>query len=79
MLHFIVRPDGSIPKIGDNDSGRTFKLSEADENERRYYLSAGAVLFNRADFKKLSPKFYEEAFWLLGSEGLNKYNLIRRF
>jgi heparinase II/III-like protein len=73
---YFTKPDGSIPKIGDNDSGRTFRLSEVDENERRYYLSAGSVLFNRADFKKLSPKFFEEAFWLLGSEGLSKFNVI---
>ncbi|MBL1215451.1 MAG: alginate lyase family protein [Ignavibacteriae bacterium] len=73
---FFIRPDGTIPKIGDNDSGRAFKLSEYDENDRRYYLSVGTVLFNQPNFKTVTKKFNEEAFWLMGLDGFNKFSSV---
>ena len=45
--------------------------------DHRYLLSIGTVLFGRSDFKEATGCFHEEAFWLLGEEGLDKYNAIR--
>jgi len=39
-------------------------------------LSVGAVLFKREDFKQAAGEFHEEAFWLLGEEGLSIYNAL---
>lgn len=83
MLDFIrhyVKPDGTAPQIGDNDDGRLHILSHYpgwDRLDHRYLLSAGAVLFNRPDFKQAAGEFHEEAFWLLGEEGLAKFNNLK--
>lgn len=80
MIEFIMyytKPDGAAPQIGDNDDGRLHILADYGSWNRldhRYLLSIGAVLFNRSDFKRASGGFHEEAFWLLGEEGLRKYD-----
>ncbi len=74
---FLVKPDGSIPQLGDNDSGRAFRLSEFNPSDRRSYLSSGAVIFSRNDFASVARKFYEESFWLLGVPALRKFDKLR--
>ena len=79
MVEFVMyytKPDGTAPQIGDNDDGRLHILSNYGNWNRldhRYLLSIGAVLFNRADFKDAAGEFHEEAFWLVGEEGLEKF------
>jgi hypothetical protein len=82
MIEFVMyytKPDGTAPQIGDNDDGRLHIVSNYGNWNRldhRYLLSAGAVVFKREDFKQAAGEFHEEAFWLLGAEGLNIYNVI---
>ena len=82
MLEFVlgyVKPDGTAPQIGDNDDGRLHILSRYggwNRLDHRYLLATGAVLFNRPDFKLASGKFNEEALWLLGTDGLLKFNKL---
>jgi len=71
-----VKPDGQAPLIGDADDGRFEKLGQQAITDHRYLLSTGAALFNRADFKKASQRFWEESFWLLGPRGLDAYQRI---
>ena len=79
MIEFVMyytKPDGTAPQLGDNDDGRLHILSNYGNWNRvdhRYLLSGGAVLFKRRDFKEAVGEFHEEAFWLLGEEGLNIY------
>jgi len=79
MIEFVMyytKPDGTAPQIGDNDDGRLHILSNYGNGNRldhRYLLSVGAVLFERKDFKQAAGEFHEEAFWLLGEEGLNSF------
>ncbi len=83
MIEFVIyytKPDGTAPQIGDNDDGRLHILSKYgdwDRLDHRYLLSAGAVLFNRPDFNEGAGRFYEEAFWLLGEEGLESFDSMR--
>ena len=42
----------------------------------RPYQAIGAVLFGRADFKIAAGRFYEDALWLLGPEGLDRFAAI---
>lgn len=83
MFEFVgayLRPDGSAPVIGDADNGRLHILTEDTRqniNDHSYLLSLGAVLFARADLK-FADQLPEEAFWLLGKEGLNKYNELKK-
>ena len=70
---YLLRPDGSLPWIGDCDGGRAYRLSESNPCDRRAYLAIGAAQYGRRDFKRAAEKFYEEAFWLLGNKGLRKF------
>jgi hypothetical protein len=80
MIEFVMhytKPDGTAPQIGDNDDGRLHIVANYGDWNRldhRYLLSVGAVAFNRADLKQAAGEFHEEAFWLLGKEGLKKFN-----
>ena len=82
MIEFVMyytKPDGTAPQINDNDDGRLHILSNYGNWNRldhRYLLSAGAVLFKRQDFKEAVGEFHEEAFWLLGEEGLNSFDTL---
>ena len=80
MIEFVLyytKPDGTAPQIGDNDDGMLHIFSNYGNWNRldhRYLLSVGAVLFKRQDFKEAVGEFHEEAFWLVGAEGLNSFD-----
>jgi Heparinase II/III-like protein/Heparinase II/III N-terminus len=77
-LH-VLRPDGKVPQIGDADDGRLYILSDYgrwDRMDHRYLLSIGATLFDRADMKAHADNFSEEAFWLLGINGVRKFDAL---
>jgi hypothetical protein len=82
MLAFTAaytKPDGKAPQIGDNDNGRLHILSDysaADLTDHRYLLCVGAALFDSSELKQASGAYSEEAFWLLGEEGHEKYSAI---
>lgn len=79
MLEFVeayVKPDGTIPLVGDADDGRIQKLGVQAINDHRYLLAAGAVIFGRADFKRAAVSFADEAFWLFGPHGGDRFDAI---
>ena len=84
MIEFVMyytKPDGTAPQLGDNDDGRLHILSNYGNWSRldhRYLLSVGTVMFKRGDFKRAAGEFHEEAFWLVGAEGLDIYNAIQK-
>jgi len=72
-----VRPDGSIPLIGDADDGRLFRLSmQEDFNDHRHVLGVGAILFNRPDFAAAAAEFHQEVLWYFGGEGFERYRML---
>lgn len=75
---YLIRPDGTIPAMGDNDSGRAFRLSEADPQDRRGIIALTAVLFGRGDMKFVSGGCREEVLWLLGSDGFDRFESLVR-
>lgn len=80
MIEFImyyIKPNGLAPVIGDADDGRLHILSRNEVNDHRYLLSTAAVLFGREDFKVCAKGFNEDAFWLLGMEGLRRFKKIK--
>lgn len=62
---------------GDSDDGHALSLYWG-RPLRDYYplLAAGAVLFHREDWKGLAPNYPPEAFWSLGSAGLEEWNRL---
>lgn len=77
VLHYL-RPDGSAPMIGDADDGRLFRFRLAEPiNDHRHILSLGAVLFERGDFKQAAGSFSQDAAFLLGAEGFERFRRIQ--
>jgi hypothetical protein len=65
LLH-IARPDGRIPRIGDDDGGRLLFLDSLEPDDVRGALGTGAVLFRRPDFIIRAGPPTAEMIWLLG-------------
>lgn len=75
-LMFITRPDGTSPFFGDDDGGRLVMLDNRPANDFRSVLSTGSVIFNRPDYKFVAGGAAEETLWLLGVEGLRKFDQL---
>ena len=75
-LMYITRPDGTTPFFGDDDGGRLAMLDARDPNDFRPSLATGAALFARGDYKFVARDAAEELLWLLGVDGLQKYDSI---
>jgi uncharacterized heparinase superfamily protein len=71
-----TKPNGLVPLHGDADDGRMQQLGTEDLNDHRYLLSVGAVLFERADFKRDAGNFYDGAFWLLGPSSAEAFERL---
>jgi hypothetical protein len=72
-----LTPVGTAPLWGDSDYGRALGLGQnKDFWDFRPLLSAGAVLFGRPDWKFASGRFDEEAFWILGYNGLDLWQQL---
>lgn len=69
FLMYITRPDGTTPLIGDDDGGRLLPLGNARSDDFRSTLAAGAVLFERGDYKFVAENAAEELVWLFGPDG----------
>lgn len=75
-LMWITRPDGTSPLYGDDDGGRLLRLGERAPDDFRDTLATGAALFGRGDWKFVAGDAAVETLWLLGPEGLERYNQI---
>jgi hypothetical protein len=76
-LMWITRPDGTSPLIGDDDGGRLIKLSARAANDFRDTLAIGATLFSRRDWKYVAGTAPAEMLWMMGPEGVERYNRLR--
>ena len=80
MLDYMLltmTPVGTAPLWGDLDYGHALGLGQnKDFWDFRPILSAGAALFGRPDWKFAAGRFDEEAFWLLGSDGRDRWEQI---
>jgi hypothetical protein len=72
----LVQPDGRLPRIGGADDGKPIRLEHLRFWDFRPYYAVGAVLFSRADFKFAAGRFWEDALWLLGVDGLRTFQRI---
>jgi hypothetical protein len=72
---YTLKPDGKMPQIGDNDSGRLHKF-EAGEKEildMKYLLNLGAIFFGEARYKIKEFGLSPETLWIFGPEGLGDW------
>jgi hypothetical protein len=73
----MMRPDGSMPMIGDGDEGKAFPLAQRDLWDFRVFLAVGAALFDRGDFKKMGGALPPDALWLVGPGGHRTHEALR--
>jgi hypothetical protein len=73
----LLQPDGRTPTIGGADDGRPIRMEHLPFWDFRPYHAVGAVLFNRPDFKYIAGRFYEDALWLLGPQGLATFDSMQ--
>jgi hypothetical protein len=79
MFEFVqayTKPDGHSPLVGDADDGRIQQLGPQALNDHRYLLSTGAAIFQRPDFRSAATRFFEESFWLLGTNGMERFDTL---
>jgi hypothetical protein len=67
---------GPPPRFGDDDGGRVFDAARNRGEDLLDPLAAGAILFNRGDFKALAAGLREETIWLLGERGIEEWDRI---
>ncbi len=76
-LLFCLTPPGTPALWGDSDHGRVMGLGQNKEFfDFRPFLSTGAVMFKRPDWKFAAGRFDEESFMLLGTEGLHSWQQL---
>ncbi len=71
-LHLTL-PDGLTPSIGGADDGKPIRFEHLPFWDFRAYLSVGAVLYRRPDFKYAAGRFHEDSLWLMGVDGLEQF------
>lgn len=75
-LMYLTRPDGTTPLFGDDDGGRLAMLDVRTANDFRGTLALGAVAFDRADYRFVAADAAEELTWMMGVDGLAKFDAM---
>jgi hypothetical protein len=78
MLEFIahiMKPDGTVPIIGDQDNGRLHRLKvwanpEDEWKDFRGLLALGSILFDKPEWGRAAGDQWEETIWFYGSRAL---------
>ena len=79
-VYYLLKPNGEIPQIGDNDSGQYIKLYPRKVLDMRYLLSLGSIFYNNPKWK--IKEFFKneedisEILILYGEEGKKKWDSI---
>jgi hypothetical protein len=81
MFYFtkgILKDNGTVPQIGDNDSGRLLPFRKRGDLDHSYIMTIGALLFDNSDFVVDEFGYDEEADWLFGSNGKTRYYELKK-
>lgn len=77
---YLLKPNGRMPQIGDNDNGQFIKLYPREVLDMRYLLALGAVFFKESKWK--SKEFFEsdediaEVMILYGENGIKIWDSL---
>jgi heparinase II/III-like protein len=74
-LRGILRPDGTLPLVGDYDDGAVFAAPTGTTSELNL-LAIGAAAFKDPQFKLTRDRAPAELLWILGEEGLQDYEAL---
>ncbi len=73
----LTQPNGKLPTIGDIDNARSLYFNMEHSWDFRGFLSLGATLFDRSDFKRQSNGFSEELLWLCDDISLENFESMQ--
>ncbi len=77
---YLLKPNGRMPQIGDNDNGQFLKLYPREVLDMRYLLALGAVFFKEPKWKIKeffnSDKDIAEIMILYGEKGVEIWNSL---
>jgi hypothetical protein len=65
---YVLKPNGRMPQIGDNDNGRLHILGQRDILDMTYLLTFATLFFDDPKYKIEEFGFAPEALWLFGPE-----------
>ncbi|MFQ5585218.1 MAG: alginate lyase family protein, partial [Thermodesulfobacteriota bacterium] len=68
-----VKPNGRMPQIGDNDSGRFHIFCDRDSLDATYLLTFGALFFDSPEYRVEGFGFAPEALWLFGADAYERW------
>jgi hypothetical protein len=71
---FLLGRCGTPPRFGDDDGGRLFDPRRNRSEHLLDPLATGAILFQRGDLKRVAGDLREETIWLLGVEGVRRWD-----
>lgn len=66
---YLLKPNGKMPQIGDNDNGRLHIFVKGSILDMRYLLAVGSIFFKEAKFKIGEFGLSQEALWIFGERG----------
>jgi len=69
--------DGTVPSIGDNDSGHVHVFLNRDDNDMGYLSGLGAVLLNVPSLKIQDRAMPSELLWLFGRDGSDRHQRMK--
>lgn len=67
FVKHVLKPDGRVSQIGDNDNGRLHILGKREALDMTYLLSYAAIFFDEPGYKILEFGFAPETIWVLGN------------
>jgi len=76
-VFYLLKPNGRMPQVGDNDNGRLHIFAKREVLDMRYLLTLGAIFFREPKFKIKEFGFSEDALWVFGEKGYNIWRSLR--
>ncbi|MFX1444400.1 MAG: alginate lyase family protein [Promethearchaeota archaeon] len=76
-LVYIIKPNNSLPLIGDIDNGKVLLLTYYNNNSYIDLINLGSILFERQDFKSVSKSISPISLLFLGDKGLKIFNALK--
>lgn len=73
---YVLKPNGRMPQIGDNDNGRLHVLGKRDVLDLTYLLTFATLSFGDPKYKIEEFGFAPEALWVFGPEAYEKWKKL---
>jgi hypothetical protein len=76
VLAWVSRPDGTFPLLGDDDGGKLLFIDDRPVDDAGSSLAQVATLLGRGDLKHSAGPATAKLAWVLGSEGVTRYEAL---